>query len=123
MATGIIIALLIAICITAIKSYLKKLAHGCCGAGGGDEKSEAHKTDLSEYKYKYTVSIGRMTCKNCAARIEKAFNRQGIYAQADFKNSVAEIYSQEPVAEFTVRQTIVGIGYSVMSLERCEINK
>ena len=39
MATGIIIALLIAICITAIKSYLKKLAHGCCGAGGDDEKT------------------------------------------------------------------------------------
>ena len=123
MATAIIIVLLIAICITAVKSYMKKLAYGCCGAGGNNEKTDKTKPDLSDRKYRYTVYIGGMSCKNCAARIENAFNRQGIYAQADFKNGTAEIYSRSPVAEFTVRQTIVGLGYSVLSLERCEINK
>lgn len=121
MATGIIIALLIAICITAIKSYLKKLAHGCCGAGGDNEKTDKSKPDLSDCKYRYTVYIGGMSCKNCAARIENVFSRQGIYAQADFKNGTAKIYSRSPVAEFTVRQTIVGLGYSVERTEENEL--
>ncbi|MGN0692299.1 MAG: cation transporter [Oscillospiraceae bacterium] len=120
MATGIIIALLIAICITAIKSYLKKLAHGCCGADGDDEKADKSKPDMSDCKYRYTVYIGGMTCKNCAARIENAFSRQGIYVQADFKNGTAEIYSKSPVSEFTVRQTVVGLGYSVGGIEKNE---
>ena len=121
MATGIIIALLITICITAIKSYLKKLAHGCCGAGGDEEKRSKSKRDLSDCKYRYSMKIGGMSCKNCAAKIENAFNRQGIYAQTDFKNGTAEIYSPSPVAEFKVRQTIVGLGYSVERTEENEL--
>lgn len=121
MATGIIIALLIAICLTAVKSYLKKLAHGCCGAGGDEEKRSKSKHDLSECKYRYTVKIGGMSCKKCAAKIENAFNRQGIYSQVDFKNGTVEIYSPSPVAEFNVRQTIVGLGYSVERTEENEL--
>ncbi|MGN0674145.1 MAG: heavy-metal-associated domain-containing protein, partial [Oscillospiraceae bacterium] len=75
----------------------------------------------SELKYRYTVTVGGMSCKNCAARIENAFDRQGIYAQADFKNGTAEIYSQSPVAEFNIRQTIVGLGYSVERTEENEL--
>src|SRR5699024_12299468 len=36
--SAIIILILVLICIYAIKSYTKKLAHGCCGAGGDEEK-------------------------------------------------------------------------------------
>lgn len=121
MATGIIIALLIAICLTAVKSYLKKLAHGCCGAGGDEEKRSKFKHDLSDCKYRYTVKIGGMSCKNCAAKIENAFNRQGLYAQADLKSGTVEIYSPSPVVEFNVRQTIVGLGYSVERTEENEL--
>ena len=121
MATAIIIVLLIAICITAVKSYMKKLAHGCCGAGGDEENRSASKPDLSDCKYRYTVYIGGMSCKNCAARIENAFSRQGIYVQADFKKGTAEIFSPLPVAEFTLKQTIVGLGYSVERTEENEL--
>lgn len=117
MATAIILAFLIAICVIAVKSYMKKLAHGCCGTGGGVEKRSAEKPDLSEFKYKYTVTVGGMSCQNCAARIENAFNSRGMYAQADFKSGIAEVYSKTPVSEFTVRQTVVGLGYSVEGIE------
>lgn len=120
MATGIIIGIITALCIIALKSYLKKLAHGCCGAGGDSEKSSANK-DISDCKYKYVVHIGGMTCKNCAARIENAFERQKITALADFKKGIAEIYSRSPVSEFTLRQTIVGLGYSVERTEENEL--
>ena len=119
MATAIIIILLILVCIFSIKSYMKKLAHGCCGTGGDDEKASEIKADTSEYKYKYTVKVGGMSCKNCAAKIENTFSRKdGLYAKADFKNGTAEIYSNADVSEFTIRQTVVGLGYSVKEIEK-----
>ncbi|MCM1382462.1 MAG: cation transporter [Muribaculaceae bacterium] len=96
---------------------MKKLSHGCCGAGGDDEKSPEKSGDFSEYGYKYTVKIGGMSCKNCAAKIENTFGRKdGIAARADFKSGTAEIFSNAPVTEFTIRQTVVGLGYSVESI-------
>lgn len=119
MATAIIIILLILICIFSVKSYMKKLAHGCCGTGGDEEKTSEIKSDLSEYKYKCTVKIGGMSCKNCAARIENAFNRKdGLHADVNFKSGTAEIYSNTDVTEFTIRQTVVGLGYSVERIEK-----
>ena len=119
MATAIIIILLISVCIFSIKSYMKKLAHGCCGTGGDDEKASETKADISEYKYKYKFKIGGMSCKNFAAKIENTFGRKdGLYAKADFKNGTAEIYSNADVSEFTIRQTVVGLGYSVEDIEQ-----
>lgn len=98
---------------------MKKLAHGCCGTGGDEEKVSEIKADLSEYEYKYTVKIGGMSCKNCAAKIENALNRKdGLYADVDFKSGAAEIYSNTDVTEFTIRQTVVGLGYSVEKIEK-----
>lgn len=118
MATAIIIAVIIGICVISLKSYLKKLSHGCCGAGGDDEKISEIDFDISKCKYKYTVKIGGMTCKNCSARIENALNKkQGIYAKIDFKSGIGEIFSEAPVPEFIVRQTVIGLGYSIERIE------
>ncbi|MCI5669324.1 MAG: heavy-metal-associated domain-containing protein [Oscillospiraceae bacterium] len=55
-----------------------------------------------------------MTCKNCAVRIENVFNRQeGIFARVDFKSGSAEVSAKEPLSEFVIRQTVIGLGYSV----------
>ncbi len=121
MATGIIIAVLVVVCVTAIKSYMNKLAHGCCGAGSDSVKAAEKKTDLSEYKYKYTVQIGGMSCKNCAERIANALNRQGLYAEADYKSGIADIYAASPVSDFTIRQTVIGLGYTVERTEENEL--
>lgn len=52
--------------------------------------------DLAEYKYHYSVKIGGMTCKNCAARIENTFNRQNdVYAQVNFKSGSAEVSAEQ----------------------------
>ena len=122
MATGIIVGIIIAVCIFAVKSYTRKLAHGCCGSGGDNEKSQAHKADLSGYNYRYTITIGGMSCKNCAARIENSFNRQeGKFAQVYYKGGTAEIYSETPVTDISLRQRIIGLGYSVERIEENEL--
>ncbi|MGN0595962.1 MAG: hypothetical protein ACI4J1_01345 [Ruminiclostridium sp.] len=122
MATVVIIGVIIAVCILAVKSYMRKLAHGCCGAAGDSEQPQAHNGDLSGYNYRYIVTIGGMSCKNCAAKIENSFNRQkGTFAQADYKAGVTEIYSEIPVTEISLRQRIIGLGYSVERIEENEL--
>ena len=114
--------MLIVVCFIAVRTYVKKLAHGCCGAGGDKERKIAETADLSDCKYRYTVKIGGMTCKNCAARIENTFNRQeGIFAQADYKSGIAEISAKEALPEIVVRQRIVGLGYSVEEIKQNEL--
>ncbi len=121
MTVAIIIALAL-ICFFAIRSYIRKLTHGCCGTGsagsagsaGCDNKRRLRNADLSGYTHRYSVKIGGMTCKNCALRIENAFNRQeGLAARVDFKTGLAEVASNSQIAELTLRKTIVELGYSV----------
>ena len=114
MTTGIIISALVALCFIAVRTYVKKLAHGCCCAGGDKERKLTKTANLAEYKYHYSVKISGMSCKNCAVRIENAFNRQeGIFARVDFKSGSAEVSAKEPLSEFVIRQTVIGLGYSV----------
>lgn len=122
MTTGIIISVLVVVCFIAVRTYVKKLAHGCCGAGGDKERKIAETADLSDCKYRYTVKIVGMTCKNCAVRIENTFNRQeGIFAQVDYKSGIAEISAKEPLPEIVIRQRIVGLGYSVEEIKQNEL--
>lgn len=119
MTAAIIIALAL-ICFLAIRSYLKKIAHGCCGAGGDNER-RLRTADLSGYAHRYSVKIGGMTCKNCALRIENAFNRQeGLAARVDFRSGLAEVGSNAQITELTLRKTIVELGYSVEKITQAE---
>ena len=122
MITAIIIVLLVVVCFIAVRTYVKKLVHGCCGAGGDKERKLTKTADLAEYKYHYSVKIGGMSCKNCAVRIENAFNRQeGIFARVNFKSGSAEVSAKEPLSEIVIRQTVVGLGYSVEEIKQNEL--
>lgn len=112
---AVIVSALVIIAIISVKTYLRNLAQGCCGTGGGKEsKIKIDKSNFFEYNYKYMVEIVGMTCKNCTARIENVFNRKdGILADVSLDEGCGIIYSKEPLTEFSIRQTIVGLGYSV----------
>ena len=116
---AVIIIILVLMCVFAVKSYLKKVAHGCCGAGGDKEQNSRKNADLSEYKHRYSAKISGMSCKNCALRIENAFNRQeGIFVRVDFKSGLAEFASKEQIPENLLRKTIVELGYSVDEIKK-----
>lgn len=52
MTAGIIISVLVVVCFIAVRTYIKKPAHGCCG-GGGDKEHKLTKTaDLSEFRFR-----------------------------------------------------------------------
>ena len=115
---AIIISALVIVAIISVKTYLKNLTQGCCGSGGGKEsKIKVDKSEVSEYKYKYTVEISGMTCRNCSMRIENVFNRKdGILADVSYEDGCAIIYSKESLKDLSIRQTIVGLGYSVSGI-------
>lgn len=52
MTAGIIISVLVVVCFIAVRSYVKKLAHGCCGGGGDKEQKLTKTTDLSEFRFR-----------------------------------------------------------------------
>lgn len=115
---AVIVSALVIIAIISVKTYLKNLTQGCCGSGGGKENEiSVDKSDFSEYKYKYTVEVAGMTCKNCSIRISNVFNRKdGILADVSYEDGCAIIYSKEPLKDLSIRQTIVGLGYSVSGI-------
>ena len=67
----------------------------------------------------YRLKIEGMSCKNCAIRIENAFNEQeGFYAKVDLGKKSALIRLKVPAAEEMLEQTVSRAGYQVTELEQ-----
>lgn len=116
-STFIICAVLVVIGVCAILSYKKKLKNGCCGTGGGDIKIAPSDTNESHYAHKAVISIGGMTCQNCAIRIENAFNRrEGFMVKVNLRKKQAELWSKTKADENDIRRTIQGMDYSVIGI-------
>ena len=47
--------------------------------------------------------------------------KRPIFAEADYKSGIAEVYSASPVSDFTIRQTVIGLGYTVERTEENEL--
>ena len=119
MATVIIFVIILLICIYAIKSYTKKLQHGCCGSGG-DEVKRIRPADgnVAHYPYARKIEIEGMSCKNCAIRIENAFQqREGFLAEVYLKHKNAVVWMKQPTSDKELKEIIERTGYTVGSIE------
>ena len=117
MATGIILALLVIICVLGVKSYAKKLKNGCCGGGDSVRKIKPIDKDKNDYPYKVTVHIDGMHCSNCSTRVENAFNKiDGYYAKVNLGKKSAEILTKNIPDEDEMRDIISRTGYVVRDL-------
>ena len=118
MSTVIIVAAIAVICVFGIKSYVKKLSYGCCGAG--DEPAKKIKVaDKNEADYPHCAKVGveGMTCKNCKIRVENYFNeKDGVWAEVDLKNKSALVRSKEVFSEKEIRDTVSRAGYTATSV-------
>ena len=119
MATGIICIIILMACIFGIKSYAKRLSHGCCG-GGGETIKKIRPADKqkSHYPHTYKLEIEGMTCSNCSTRIENAFNtREGFYACADSGKQIVTLHTKHPLTESEAREIVKKAGYRVTSFQ------
>ena len=119
MANIIICAVIVLVCVPGIYSYVKKLSHGCCG-GSSDtvKRQKPEDMDLSHYPFCYELKIDGMTCKNCAARIENAFNGTGdYYAVVKLNKRTATIHAKAETPETELRRIVAKCGYSVVEVK------
>jgi len=120
MSTAIIIMIIIVICIYSIKSYLKKLSHGCCG-GESDEpvkRIQPKDSHIKNYSFCETMTIEGMTCQNCQRRIENAFNEcDGFYMKVNLKKHSAKLYTKEKVKHEDIKSKVAALGYRVSHIE------
>ena len=121
--TIIICAVLLIIAVIAVRSYVKKLKSGCCGAGGDEvEKIHPSDKDISHYPYACKIGIEGMSCRNCATRIENAFNEKyDYYAKVSLKNKYAMVHMKKPVLDNELRQIFQRAGYETISLEPVDV--
>ncbi|MDO5378368.1 MAG: cation transporter [Clostridia bacterium] len=116
-STAVILVILLAVLIVGVKSYMKKLASGCCGSSDAVKKVRPQDTDSGHYPYHKSVSVEGMMCENCARRVENAFNaRPGMMAKASAQKKCAEVWSKEPLDDEMIRRAISEAGYSAVSI-------
>jgi copper chaperone len=119
MGNAIIIAVIIVICFIGVKGAVKRVQHGCCGAGGNTvKKVKAEDEDLSHYNYTYLAQVNGMTCSNCKRAVENEFISHGCMAEANVNKKNVRIHSKEPMEPSVIRQMIWHSGYEPGTVEQ-----
>lgn len=111
---AIIIVILVAVLVFGVKSYAKKLANGCCGAGGDEvRKVRVEDKDPAHYPYSVTLSVEGMTCSKCKARVENALNGiDGVWAQVDLQAGSAQVRMKKTVPDDELYRVVAQAGYA-----------
>ena len=112
--------ILIAFAVLVIKSYAKKLAAGCCGAGGDTTKKvKVADKNKAHYPYAATLTVDGMMCAACETRVENALNAiDGVWAKASSGAGRVDVLMKAPVDEDTLRKTINDLGvYTLMKAD------
>ena len=115
LSTAILCVLLAGACVYAVMSYRKKLKNGCCGGGDSEVQIKPANADPSHYPHKTVVYIDGMTCRHCKMHVENAFNKkQGCFARVHLHKHCAEVWSEQPLPEAEIRETVKNSGYIVV---------
>lgn len=117
----VIVAVLVGICIAAVRSYRKKIHSGCCGAGDGSpvKKEKVKDHHKSHYPWKATIEVEGMVCSNCGKRVENTLNKlDGVWATADVGHHRATVLMKEPLDADVLRKAVNSTGtYTAMSVD------
>ena len=117
---NLILGLLLAgiLLIAAVLTYRRsKKGGGCCGEHETLEKRQARDKNPRHYPYQMKLSIGGMTCENCARRIENAFHeKEGMLCKVSLDKKEAHLYLMEPADEKTIKQIVGEAGYVVLGV-------
>lgn len=105
-----------------IRSYMKKLKSGCCGAGG--DAPDAHRVKVADknpahYPHTVILTIDGMVCSHCAERVENALNvLPEVWAKADVSAKTATVRTKRQPDTEALRKAVNAIGpYTVMKID------
>ena len=89
---------------------------GCCGEHESVPGRLVRNRRGSRYPYHVTLSLGGMTCENCARRIALALNRlDGVWARVSFSSRTASVRTRMVPDETALRAAVAEAGYVVMA--------
>lgn len=122
MGNVLIIGLLILLVGWAVFKTIQKSKKGggCCG----DHEETLRRLPVqdrnkSHYPYKCTLSVGGMTCENCAVRVENALNAvPDTWAKVDIAEKTASVLSKSEPDENQLRRAVQNAGYVVTEMKR-----
>lgn len=112
MENAVIVIVLIAVALIAVKEALKHFRGegGCCG--GGDYKIKPRK--LKHAEMEKTFLVGGMHCEKCAMRVmEKVQDIPGTSCRVDLKKGTAHVQCEQELDEARIRAAIEKAGYEV----------
>lgn len=111
---------LVVFAVFVIKSYSKKLASGCCGAGGDAvKKIKVADKNKSHYPYSAVLTVDGMMCAACETRVENALNIiDGVWAKASSSDGKVSVLMKNPVDIETFRKAVNDLGvYTLMKAQ------
>jgi Heavy-metal-associated domain. len=74
---------------------------------------------VNNYSFEYKIKIDGMTCKNCAMRVENAFNSKENYlAKVKLSENSAYVRTKQEIAEKELRDIVINAGYIPMKTEK-----
>lgn len=119
MGNIIIVAVIVVLCLLALRHFIKSLkTGGCCGGGDVEEKVKVSDKDPSHYPYQETVGISGMSCEHCKQRIENALNREdGVWAVVNLKTNSALVRMKAKRSDDDIKRIITKEGYHVTSIQ------
>ena len=119
-STIIVCAVIAVICVIGVLKYIKNLKSGCCGTGGDSiKKVKPQDSNVNNYSFEYKIKIDGMTCKNCAMRVENAFNSKENYlAKVKLSEKSAYVRTKQEIAEKELRDIVINAGYIPMKTEK-----
>ena len=65
------------------------------------------------------LTVEGMSCRNCSARVESAFNaRTDTMARVNLNKKRADVYTKQPIDDGELRAVVARVGYGVSKIER-----
>lgn len=121
MGNIIVIAILAAVVLYALRNTVKHMKGqgNCCGGGGEEILLPEEKKELEGLVIgTRTLHIEGMHCDKCKAKVERAINRiDGASAQVDLKKGIAVVSMDRPVPEEQLVNAVKWQDYKVLSVE------
>ena len=120
MADAALVVLLVAVVATAVVIVRRRSRKGsaCCGpAVATPARVRVADRNAAHYPHAMRLSLGGMTCTNCAIKVENALNAlPGTWATVDYGTREALVRSKgEPDVEL-LRHAVSDAGYVVLDL-------
>ncbi len=114
----LVLAIAVAVVVAAMVARRRaRRGSACCGEH--DEapvRARVHDRDKSHYPYETELTIGGMTCENCAIKVENALNGlPGTWASVSIGSRSARVRTKERPDMDTLRAVVREAGYVVTS--------